>query len=489
VLRSHILVADDDPRVSESTTGTLRERGYQVENAHGRAELFTALTRRAPDLVLLDEILPVRNSHHVLSILKGDERWREIPVLLLASQPLEEAAERTFGLGAADYIRKPFKPRELVARIQSHLQVRELLRSTRHALRQAEEELQRTRTEAESRRKLVDILNAVGGDFSTNEVYEILARRVARALSLIRCSIILAKPGDRYGVVGAAFDNPMLRDVQVDLDRYPELRAALDFGTPVLVEDIQTDPMYASERKGWEAAGFEIPVRSVIAIPLVVRGEQTGVFFLRRGLNEPPLTRDDMDFASAVVTAAVNAIEMRRYIDTARLENERLDVLAHTDVLTQVMNRRALTARLTSELERARRYDSVVTLLLLDLDYFKNINDTRGHLVGDDVLRQVARFLKDAVRGVDIVARFGGEEFVVVLPETPLSGGVAFAERIRAQLEAQPFHDGDGIINVTTSIGVAVFPAEGVESIDELIARADSALYRAKTEGRNRVAV
>lgn len=486
---SRILVADDDPTVLQSVSWVLREQGYEVATAQGGAQLFDQLTAQAPDLLLLDVIMPDSDGYDLLTRLKSDERWRDIPVLMVSSQSPEDATEKTLGLGAADYIKKPFKPRELIARVQVQLRLRALLRSTRDALKSAEEELQRARDEAESRRKLVDILHEVTGDLSADEIYHILARRVARALSLSRCSIILAKPGDKVGIVATAFDNPALRNVEINLELYPEIGSALDLGHPVLVEDLQMSALHAEVRREWHADGITVPIRSVIALPFMLDRERSGVFFLRRMLNEPPLTNDDVEFADAVIKAAVMAIQRAQVIETTKSENARLEVLAHTDPLTQVVNRRALTMQLTSELDRARRYQSVLSLLMLDLDHFKTVNDTYGHLIGDDVLREVAGLLQTAIRSVDVVARYGGEEFVIVLPETPLAGAVTFAERIRAQIEHHPFCETQGPLSITASVGVAVYPADGVESVEDLFARADDALYRAKAEGRNAVAV
>ncbi len=129
-----------------------------------------------------------------------------------------------------------------------------------------------------------------------------------------------------------------------------------------------------------------------------------------------------------------------------------------------------------------------MTLLVVDLDHFKRVNDSYGHLAGDEVLREMATLLHDAMRTVDMVARYGGEEFVVVLPETSLEGGCAFAERLRERIEGQAFSTGGRTrVRLTASVGVAGFPAAVVESVDTLFARADAALYRAKHEGRNRV--
>ncbi|MEK6611767.1 MAG: GGDEF domain-containing protein, partial [Gemmatimonadota bacterium] len=208
----------------------------------------------------------------------------------------------------------------------------------------------------------------------------------------------------------------------------------------------------------------------------------------RRMVDEPPLTNEDVEFADSVVKAAVAAIHRAQVIETTKADNARREVLAHTDSLTLVLNRRALTVRLASELERARRYDSVITLLMVDLDNFKLVNDTHGHLVGDDVLRDVAALLQHAVRTMDVVARYGGEEFVVVLPETSLAGATTFAERIRENVEAATFAGSRGEpLKLTASIGVSSYPSTTVQTVDDLFARADEALYRAKADGRNRV--
>ena len=484
-----ILVADDDASVRETVSWVLREHGYDVQAVSNAAEVFAALEQRVPDLLLLDVMMPEMDGFAALERIKADERWRELPVLMFSAMTAEEATIRTLGLGAADFVRKPFRVKELLARIQAKLRMRSLLRSAREALRQTEQELLRAREEAESRRKLVDILHEVTGDLSTDEIYHLLARRVARALNLSHCSVILAKPGDRVGVVATAFENPGLRNRELDLERYPEIRAALDRGRPVLIEDLAESPLYANVRSLWEREGTQIHVRSVIALPFALDRLQAGVFFLRRTADEPPLTTDDVEFADAVVKAAVASIQKAQLLETAKADNARLEALAHTDPLTQVLNRRALTLRLTAELERARRYDSVLSLLLIDIDHFKRINDTHGHLVGDDVLREVARLLTTAVRSVDLVARYGGEEFVIVLPETGLEGALIFAERVREQIAEHEFAGSGGrALQLTASIGVATFPGPGLEMVEELFARADEALYRSKAEGRNRVA-
>ena len=195
-----------------------------------------------------------------------------------------------------------------------------------------------------------------------------------------------------------------------------------------------------------------------------------------------------MTFVDAVLRAAVAVIRRAQALETTRAENRRLEALATTDPLTRMLNRRALLDRLTAECDRARRYDSSLALLLVDIDHFKEINDTAGHLAGDSVLRQLGALLADAMRKVDVLARYGGEEFVAMLPETSMEGAAVFAERLRERIAAQVYDiGGQRSVRLTVSIGLATFPSSGVASTDDLFARADEALYRAKSGGRNQV--
>jgi len=258
----------------------------------------------------------------------------------------------------------------------------------------------------------------------------------------------------------------------------------------VLVENVMVSPLYRHVREMWARDGTRIATRSVIAIPFAMEAEEAGVFFLRRNVTEPPLTPTDVEFAETVIRAAVSAIQRATLIESTIADNRRLEELAHTDPLTKTLNRRALGERLGAEMERVRRYSTTMSLLLIDLDHFKQVNDNHGHLAGDEVLIEVSSLLQRVVRAVDIVARYGGEEFIVVLPETGGPGAEAFAERLRELIEGHAFVASRGKpIRLTTSIGVSSFPGFGVESVEDLLANADQALYRAKSDGRNRVRV
>ena len=486
---ARILVADDDPSIRQTVTWLLTEHGYDVVAVASGDELFEMLEVRLPDLLLLDVIMPGVDGIQALARIKSDERWRDLPVLMLSSLSAEDATATTLGLGADDFVRKPFRVKELLARIQAQLRMRALLRSAREALRTTEQELSRAREEAESRRKLVDILHEVTGDLSSDEIYHLLARRVARALTLTHCSVILARPGDRTGMVATAYENPGLRHREVVLDRYPEIRAALDRGRPVLIEDVSASPLFDGVREMWEREGERPTIRSVIALPFTLDRLQAGVFFLRRTVDEPPLTVDDVEFADTVVKAAVASIQKAQLLENAKADNARLEALAHTDPLTQLLNRRALVARLAAELDRARRYDSVVSLLMIDLDHFKQVNDRYGHPAGDVVLREIGRVLPNSLRPSDVVCRYGGEEFCLVLPDADGFGAEKALASLAARLrDLRVTWDGETLGGFSFSAGVAVLGVHGTTFM-ELLAAADRALYEAKRAGRNRVFV
>jgi two-component system, cell cycle response regulator len=362
------------------------------------------------------------------------------------------------------------------------------LQSLKLALRNAEAELQRVRDEVETRRDLVDILHEVMGDLPTDEIFHFLVRRLARALRLSHASVIRANPGARTGIVATAFEQPHLHDLEIELDRYPEVVEAFNGQIPVLIPDLESSPLYSSLRERWARDGTQVTVRSVMALPFPIDSDSMGVFLLRRTSEEPRFDAADVEFASTVVRSGVAAIQRANAIETARANNDRLEALAHTDPLTQLVNRRALTIRLVTEMDRVRRYNAPLSMLLIDLDHFKLINDTYGHLAGDDVLAAVATLVQRAVRSVDMVARYGGEEFVVVLPETGRQGAMAFAERIREKVAAFGFYIGEvERIHVTASIGVATYPSPRLDSAEDLFRAADVALYRAKGNGRNLV--
>lgn len=471
-LSPKILVADDDQALTRTLSWILKENDYEVVTVTNGEHLLDRLRADQYDLLLLDIMMPGSDGLQLLERVKSDPTLRHVPVLMISSMPPEEATVRALGLGAADFIPKPFRVRELLARVKAHLRVGR--------------ELNQARAEARTRSEMVDILQEVTASLKPEEIYHILVRRVARGLKISKCSLIFATPGEEEATVVASYENPMLRDLRIGLARYPEIRRALDTRQTVLVTDVATDPLYAEARAEWEQEGWRVPTRSAIAIPFVMKDQRAGVFFLRTTAEDTPLNKSDMAFADQVIKAAAQSLDKAYDLESAVIGREQMKQLAETDPLTEVFNRRALAEKLVQELERASRYGTSLACLMIDVDNFKNVNDTHGHLVGDSVLRQLGEILRREQRTVDVVARYGGEEFVVLLPETALTGARIFADRVLKKVASQNFGQADRMVHCTISIGIACYPDPQVQDGEGLLTLADQRLYRAKMDGRNR---
>ena len=484
---SRVVVAERDPVVAGTISWLLRENGFSVSTATDRAELFQLIDSETPDLIVLDGSVAQRDVG-VLSDLRADERCGDVRVVVTMPWPAGNAVD---GLpaGADDWVSKPLRVNELLGRVRTQLRASDQLRAARSALHDTTVELERVREDAANNRRLVDILHEITGELAASEIYRVLSRRIARALGLPRCLILLARPGETTGTLVAAQGDPV-HGPEVRLDAYPEISTAIASGRSLLIEDGRGHPLFAKlgDIPGAGREGSRAEIRSSAAIPFAIDRWRSGALLLRTLREERSLNADDVSFVDAVMRAAVAVVRRAQALETTRAENRRLEALATTDPLTRVLNRRALLDRLTAECDRARRYDSSLALLLFDIDHFKQINDTAGHLAGDSVLRQLGALLADAMRKVDVLARYGGEEFVAMLPETSMEGAAVFAERLRERIAGMVFDiGGQRSVRLTVSIGLATFPSSGVASTDDLFARADEALYRAKSGGRNQV--
>ena len=219
---------------------------------------------------------------------------------------------------------------------------------------------------------------------------------------------------------------------------------------------------------------------SALVVPITVRGEVLGVLAVY-GEKKDQFTDED----GALLETIGNQVGVA--VENARLYEKTLE-LAQVDGLTGLANRRHLMERLKQERDRAERYHTSLSVIILDLDKFKSFNDTYGHLQGDELLKAFSSMLNDQIRSADIAGRYGGEEFCVVLPNTSVKGALVIAERIRKVMAdiKIPVGDGRPPAGRTVSIGVAEFM--GDESVEKILNAADSALYRAKEDGRNKVA-
>ena len=221
------------------------------------------------------------------------------------------------------------------------------------------------------------------------------------------------------------------------------------------------------------------PEEAAVALPLRRGNRPIGVLCLYGRRAGGDFTADEVLLLGSLVNQAETAIENTFLYEEAT----RLSI---TDGLTGLWNRRLFDLRLSEELQRAIRFQEPFGVLLIDLDHFKAVNDRHGHQAGDAVLIELARRLTDATREVDVVTRFGGEEFALILPKTPVPGTMRLAAKVREVVAAEPFMAGSTSIPVTVSVGAAAYPDHGL-SAPELIAAADAALYRAKEGGRDRV--
>ena len=225
----------------------------------------------------------------------------------------------------------------------------------------------------------------------------------------------------------------------------------------------------------------DLPIATSLCIPMIAQGETLGLFYLS---TESSLACDEakQQLARTVAEQVALALANLRLQETLKNQSIR-------DPLTGLFNRRYLEEMFQQELARSQRQQSSISVIMLDIDYFKRFNDSYGHNIGDYVLQEVSTLLKNHVRGSDLACRYGGEEMILILPESTLDNAVTRAEMIRLAIaQLVLFHDGQPLQSVTISLGVASFPEHG-GTVASVVQAADAALYRAKAAGRNQVMV
>jgi diguanylate cyclase (GGDEF)-like protein len=242
---------------------------------------------------------------------------------------------------------------------------------------------------------------------------------------------------------------------------------ALELGKTVVENEVAFVSQYL--------ASF-VETRSEMCVPLIFFGEKLGVLMLESATPDN-FTHEDVPPLESVADICAGAIQNAHYFEKAQQ-------LAYIDGLTGIYNRRYFEMQIGTEIERASRYDGRLAIIMIDIDHFKRLNDEFGHLLGDEVLRQVSGVFGQQLRKVDVVCRYGGEEFAILVPQTSGGNALEVAEKLRRMVEAYRF---PGVpVKVTISAGVAEFPTHG-RTRDELVAAADAALYVSKDAGRNRV--
>ncbi|MCX7793205.1 MAG: sensor domain-containing diguanylate cyclase [Thermodesulfovibrionales bacterium] len=245
---------------------------------------------------------------------------------------------------------------------------------------------------------------------------------------------------------------------------------------PVIVPDVSKDSRFSCRID--KVIHFRI--RSLLCVPIISKDKCIGVIELVSKNKEKPFTKDDLDFMLKLVDHAALAIERATLY-------QKMAELVITDDLTKLFNTRYLHRTLDTEIYRCDRYKTSLSLIFMDVDHFKQINDTYGHLVGSKLLVEIAQLLLKHLRSADIVARYGGDEYVIVLPQTPPDAAARITERLRKNIEQNIFLRKDGyFIKVTASFGVASYP-ESAKTKEELLRLADEAMYRIKNTTRNGV--
>jgi diguanylate cyclase (GGDEF)-like protein len=478
-----VLVVDDDADIRALLSLTLRHEGWEVAGARTGAEGLDALATWRPAVVLVDFQLPDLTGLEVIRLARAADP--ALCCIAVTGQGSEEVAVRIMKAGAVDYLVKPFEPAAVVAAVRRAVEERAFRASRLYQdlvsdLAAKNELLERRMAQLSRRMAETSLLHESARILTTQlalpdvlatvlrlagELFQAPAASV-RLVDEARQNLVLAAQsglGEEYRLLGP-----------VPLGASAAGRAAQS-GEPVHVADVASSDVY---RKGehLEREGL----RSLLSLPLLVRGRCIGVmtFYHRqpRGYDEEEL-RFLMTFAGTVSIAVDNA---RLYGEQARL--------AVTDGLTGLYNHQHFHEALAAEVGRARRYGQPLSLVLVDIDHFKQYNDAWGHQAGDALLRELAGVFRSAARQNDLVARYGGEEFAFLLPQTDKRQATALAKRLCRAVLRRRYEGGEALPGgrLTISLGVASYP-EDVGLPHELVTRADQALYRAKSLGRNQV--
>jgi|HubBroStandDraft_6_1064221.scaffolds.fasta_scaffold09923_6 two-component system cell cycle response regulator len=452
-MTARILVVDDVPANLRLLEARLSAEYFDVMTATSGEEALAVCNRAECDLVLLDVMMPDVDGFEVCRRLKKNPSTQHIPVVMVTA--LDQPSDRVTGLdaGADDFLTKPVSDLVLIARVRSLARLKMMTDELRmRAVTSREIGLENPAREAvtdDGRGAHVLIVD------DRPSSYE----RIAQTLAEEHTVDVEVDP--RQAVFQAADANFDLAIISLGLENYDGLRLCSHIRS---LERTRNLPLLA------------------IAEPddhqRLMRGLEIGVNdYLMR-----PTDRHEL------LARVRTQVKRRRYTERLR-DNVQLSIeAAITDPLTGLHNRRYMESHLGTLVEQAVARGKPISVLVLDIDYFKAVNDAHGHAAGDDVLKEFSQRLKKAVRGIDLACRYGGEEFVVVMPDTDVGVATMVAERLRRRVAAEPFAicQNTRTVQATISIGIA-----GIQSCEDkpadIVKRADQALYCAKRAGRNRV--
>lgn len=447
-----ILVVDDVPANIKLLEAKLTNEYFDVITAKDGYEALAQARAHKPDLILLDVMMPGMDGFECCRQLKQDADVSHIPVVMVTA--LSEPSDRVQGLeaGADDFITKPINDTALFARVRSLVRIKVLI-----------DEL-RLRDKSGSQMGMMAgqfglSMDVSGASIMVVDDDVVQSRRLNEKLS---SNYVVAPFVDHMQALDAAKTSPNIDLIIIshNLNDIDGLRLATQF-------------------KAIEATRH-------VPIIMLIEEEQQNVMLkaLDLGVNDYLITPVDFNELTARVKTQVRR---KKYQEALKSNYQESVSLAVTDGLTKLYNRHYLDTHLKNLFKQAVETGRPLSMLIMDMDHFKSVNDTYGHDVGDEVLRQLAQIIIHTIRSADLAARYGGEEFVILMPETDASRAYEAAERIRKMVETTPFkisHD-IGVINKTVSIGISWL--EQGDTSESLLKRADNALYMSKNAGRNKV--
>lgn len=452
-MTARILVVDDVPANVKLLEVRLLAEYFEVLTAGNGADAIETCENGKVDVVLLDVMMPDMDGFEVCRRLKSDPATSHIPVVMITA--LDQSSDRIRGLeaGADDFLTKPVNDLQLMTRVRSLVRLK----------------------------MLTDELRLRASTTRNIGIEELLSRRLPTGDAMPKVLLVDERPSSYERI------QKMLRpSAEVELATDPHqgfFQAAEQPYECVIVSTSFTDfdPLrLCSQLRSLDRTRF-LPIILVAdegEEERIIRGLDLGVNdYLVRPIDQQELT-----------ARLRTQIKRKRYNDHLRASVTQTIEMAVTDGLTGLHNRRYLDSHLHTLFDRAVARRRALSVMITDLDRFKVVNDTYGHDGGDDVLREFARRLRKNVRGIDLACRYGGEEFVIVMPDTDAGIAEKVAERIRAEIAQTPFVIGkEGrSLEITISVGVSSL-RRGADTVEDLMKRADLALYEAKTGGRNRV--
>lgn len=466
----HVLVVEDSPVTRALLVRTLSRAGFLVREATDGAAGALAALSSPPDVVVTDLEMPIMDGYQLVRLLKSDPATERVPVIILTSHG--DAPSRFWGYrtGADRYLTKDQAASEIAEVVRS------LLSDGSPAPVMAET----------APRSATEILGRVARQLDTTLlrttfVNTLLERGIAASdfHETIRTGLATVSEVVDAHVIGVGIAEAQLVTVHLLAPR-PAAEQTLEAIAKRLLDALPAMPGTPVEVvvHGERDAPQAVPIEDLFTLDLELHDAAGRLVILPRSRHEYQESSQHLVEASARHLGLV--------LDNARLA-QRLRELSMLDGLTRLFNHRAIHERLVAEIKRAHRYDGVLAVVICDLDHFKLVNDRHGHLAGDAVLQAAARAMRQALRAGDSLGRFGGEEFLAVLPEADLEAARRAAERLRAAVagEAVPLPAG-GQVAVTASFGAAALPElAGEVTADALIALADTRLYEAKAAGRN----